>query len=253
MLPDPIEMVQHLQADAEMHRNVLSRALHDELGGLMISAFMDLASAEKDTRLNKKGHQRLTRARRTIASAIDFERRMVETLRPTLLDNFGLFAALRWQVDRDCRRAGILYAEEYPAEEADLSSRASIVLFRIVQDGVNVAIRQPSTRSVHISIDIDDTSINIRLAHDGERDMDGAQSRLDAFDICSMSHRVQGLGGQLAVNESDSNGIVYAAKIPLLRVTRRSGSAAQFPADDRTAVEFATSPYGAPSIAKDTE
>jgi len=220
MHPNPNEMVQHLQADAEMHRNALSRALHDELGGLMISAVMDLASAQKHVHLNEDGHQRLTRARQTLASAIDFERRMVESLRPTLLDNFGLFAALRWQVDRDCRHAGILCTEVYPPKEIDFRPQASIALFRIVQDGLNVAVRQSSVRSVHISIDIDDSAIGIRLVHDGEGGTSSAQNRLDAFAICSMSHRIQGLAGALTTTEQDDGKTVYAAKIPLVSVMR---------------------------------
>jgi two-component system sensor histidine kinase UhpB len=218
LLPNPNEMVQHLQADAEMHRNVLSRALHDELGGLMISAVMDLASAEKQVHLNEDGHQRLARARQTLASAIDFERRMVESLRPTLLDNFGLFAALRWQVDRDCRQAGILCTEVYPPKEIDFRPQASIALFRIVQDGLHVAIRQSSVRSVNISVDFDDSAIAIRLAHDGEGGASSAQNRLDAFAVCSMSHRTQGLGGTLTVTEQGDGKTSYAVKIPLVNV-----------------------------------
>jgi two-component system sensor histidine kinase UhpB len=220
MLPNPNEMVQHLQADAEMHRNVLSRALHDELGGLMISAVMDLASAEKNIHLNQDGHERLMRARRTLASAIDFERRMVESLRPTLLDNCGLFAALRWQVDRDCRHAGILCTEAYPSKEVDFRPQASIALFRIVQDGLNVAVRQSSIRSVHISIEVDDCAIAIRLVHDGERGTSSAQNRLDAFALCSMSHRIQGLAGSFTVSERSDGTTMYAARIPLISVLR---------------------------------
>jgi signal transduction histidine kinase len=219
MLPSPNEMVQHLQADAEMHRDVLSRA-HDELGGLMISAVMDLASAESHMGLNEDGHERLTRARQTLSTAIDFERRMVESLRPTLLDNFGLFAALRWQVDRDCRHAGILCTEVYPSKEIDLRPQASIALFRIVQDGLNVAIRQSSVRSVNISIELGDGAIAIQVAHDGEGGTSSAQNRLDAFALCSMSHRIQGLAGSLTLREQGDGRTAYAARIPLVSILR---------------------------------
>jgi signal transduction histidine kinase len=217
-------MVLHLQADAECHRHALSRALHDELGGLMISAVMDLASAENDTRLDERGHERLARARRTIGSAIDFERRMVENLRPTLLDNCGLFVALRWQMERDCRGTGIQCTEEYPSTEVDLTPQASIALFRIVQDGIHVALKQPSTRRVRIAIALEDPStLTIRIEHDGETCRESEHAVYDSFKICSMSHRVRGLGGELTVNESSAGGNVYAARIPLARLRRVGG------------------------------
>jgi two-component system, NarL family, sensor histidine kinase UhpB len=224
MLPDSADMVLHLQANTELQRHALSRALHDELGGLMISAVMDLASAEKDTRLDDGGHERLVRARRTIGSAIDLERRMVETLRPTLLDNCGLFTALRWQMDRDCRRAGIQCTEVYPSKEIDLNPQASIALFRIVQDGMNVALRQQSIGTVGIVIAQDDAAtLTVRIEHDGDAWREGPRATHDSFDICSMSHRVRGLGGELTVNESSAGKKLYTARIPLVSLLRVDG------------------------------
>jgi signal transduction histidine kinase len=222
LLPDPNEMVQHLQTEAETQRDLLSRELHDELGGLMISAVMDLASAESQLGGNEDARRRLARVRQTLASAIDFERKMVESLRPTLLDNCGLYAAVRWQVARDCRDAGIRCTETYPDAESGFAPEVAIALFRIVQEGLNVCVRQPSVTAVHVSIDMDDCAMNLRVAHDGGRVTDRAANRLDDYEVCSMSHRVHGLGGELRVIELDDGGVAYASQIPRSRILPES-------------------------------
>lgn len=211
-------MVQHLQTEAETHRNLLSRELHDELGGLMISAVMDLTSAESQLRGNEGAKRRLMRVRQTLASAIDFERRMVESLRPTLLDNCGLYAAVRWQVERDCRGAGIRCSETYPEAESGFNPEVAIALFRIVEEALNICVRQPQVTAVQVSIDIDDRAINLRVAHDGGHVTDRAAARLDDYEVCSMLHRVQGLGGELQVLQQSDGGVTYAARIPRARI-----------------------------------
>ena len=87
-------LVTHLQAAAERDKASTARALHDDLGCLMVAAVMDLAWVEK----NLDGHEdevrrRLARVRQTLGVAIDAKRKIIEELRPSLLDDIGLFAA----------------------------------------------------------------------------------------------------------------------------------------------------------------
>src|ERR1700689_1587309 len=93
--PDANELVAYVHASAEKVHARLSRQLHDEMGGLLVSAVMDVSFAEQTLPNDDRLRQRLARARATLAAAIDLQRKTVESLRPSILDNFGLFGAIR--------------------------------------------------------------------------------------------------------------------------------------------------------------
>ena len=96
-------IVTHIQRLAEHEKASLARELHDELGGCLIGAVMDLAVlAPRIVSLGEDSQHKLARLREALNSAITLTRRLTEQLRPTLLDNVGLFAALRWQLRNAC-------------------------------------------------------------------------------------------------------------------------------------------------------
>ena len=104
----------HLQGVSEQEKSALSRELHDELGGLLVAARMDLSWLQQRLATSDPGiEQRFKRIHESLSAGVDLKRRVVEELRPTLLDNMGLFTALRWQFKETCRRTGLaLYGND---------------------------------------------------------------------------------------------------------------------------------------------
>ena len=99
----------HLQGVSEQEKSALSRELHDELGGLLVAARMDLSWLQQRLPTSDPAiEQRFKRIHESLSAGVDLKRRVVEELRPTLLDNMGLFTALRWQFKESCRRTGLL-------------------------------------------------------------------------------------------------------------------------------------------------
>src|SRR5579872_2720923 len=96
----------HLQARAELEKSQLARTLHDELGGLLTAAKMDLSWLQ--SRVDSPTHQeRLAQLGSVLDEAMSLKRRVVEELRPSLLDHFGLATALRAYVEAACNKAGM--------------------------------------------------------------------------------------------------------------------------------------------------
>ena len=152
---DLSDLSTQLQTVAEKERAALSRELHDELGGLLVAARMDLSwleekvgSADPDIKAQFK------RVQDALQAGVDLKRRVVENLRPTLLDNLGLLPALRWQVSEACGRAGLNCVERYPSEELNLIPEASIAIFRIVQESLTNILKHAQARNVEVSVDI---------------------------------------------------------------------------------------------------
>jgi two-component system sensor histidine kinase UhpB len=211
-------MIARLLTSLEEDRACLSRELHDEMGGLLGSVIMDIEFAEQHVPLDVRLRQRLTRARGVLSNAIALERKMLETLRPSILDNFGLFEAIRWEVNRQCRRAQVECVETYPDTQPAFNSESAISLFRIAQELQRVALGQPGVKSTHLAVNIDQGMLNIVVSHDGE---EGAAENLkedDLFAICFIAHRARSLGGRMTVANDREGEILYRASLPLARL-----------------------------------
>jgi signal transduction histidine kinase len=107
-LNNTFEMVAHFQQLAEHDKTLLARELHDELGGLLIGAVMDLGLlAPRVAAMDEDFQHRIGRVRQALGGAIAWTRRITEELHPTLLDNVGLFAASRWLLKNACHRTDV--------------------------------------------------------------------------------------------------------------------------------------------------
>jgi signal transduction histidine kinase len=101
----------------------LARELHDALGGLLIGAVMDLALLTPVLAALPDDVQQLgLHVRQALGSAIELIRRIMEELHPTLLDNVGLFAAVRWQLKNICAKSEIRCTDDLPSTEPHLTS-----------------------------------------------------------------------------------------------------------------------------------
>ena len=222
------ELSTHLQALSEREKSALSRELHDELGGLLVAARMDVSwieerMAAEDLELRA----RFARVHDALQSGVEIKRRVVENLRPTLLDNLGLFPALRWQVADSCSRAGLGYVERFPPVEPRLLPDAAIALFRIVQEALTNIVRHAQAHTVEIVIEMQPEWLLLRVRDDGVGLPAERLRALGSHGLAAMRHRATALGGSWrAVPRGDRLGTEIEVRLPLNRVLLRSAAAA---------------------------
>jgi signal transduction histidine kinase len=211
-----VELSTHLQNVAEREKASLARELHDELGGLLVGARMDISWAELHLAKNDPELQlRLNRVQQNLSAGVDLKRRIIEELRPTLLDNVGLFAALRWQMKESCGSAGIKCIESYPDEEPRFKSEASIALFRIAQEAFSNILKHSEAKTAEISLDMDDETLLMRIIDDGIGIPVGQLTAIASHGLASMRHRVRALGGRLDVRSPAAGGTMLIVQIPI--------------------------------------
>jgi signal transduction histidine kinase len=214
--PNADQIIQRLQGDTEEERKTLARELHDDIGGWMVSAVMDVAWVEGHWEAAGLARDRLKRVRQTLTTAIDFERRMIESLRPSLLDTVGLFSALRWLVRDACRTTALVCTLELPATEPGFTAEASIGAYRLVQEGIGLALRTPGVTAVDVAVSAVSGGVTFRISNAGSAEMPVHPDEDAAFSICKMAHRARGLGGALRVERlSSPSATHYVATIPL--------------------------------------
>ena len=209
-----------LQRVSEREKRALARELHDELGSLLIAAKMDVSWLRK--RLPADDPDVALRWNRVLAGldeGVDLKRRVVEHLRPTLLDNLGLIPALKWVLEQSCRRAGMRCVERYPAEELRLTDDASIAVFRVVQESLTNIVRHSGASAVELAVDLSGGDLVLRIRDDGKGIAPDRMSNVvGSHGIASMRHRVTSLGGQWKIQSPPGGGTLIIVRLPLSNV-----------------------------------
>lgn len=209
----------HLQGVSEQEKSALSRELHDELGGLLVAARMDLSwLQQRMPTADPAIEQRFKRIHDSLSAGVDLKRRVVEELRPTLLDNMGLFTALRWQFKETCRRTGLRCTEVIPELEMKFNPDAAIGVFRIAQEALTNILKHAEARSADLSITIASDTFTLRISDDGKGIPSAAPATSTSHGLASMRHRIAGLGGIGEVRRGDPGGTIVTVSIPLSRM-----------------------------------
>jgi signal transduction histidine kinase len=209
----------HLQGVSEKEKSALSRELHDELGGLLVAARMDLSWLQQRLPTSDPAiEQRFKRIHESLSAGVDLKRRVVEELRPTLLDNMGLFAALRWQFKETCRRTGLECTESIPDSELNFNPEAAIGIFRIAQEALTNILKHAEATSAELSIDIEDDTLVLRVSDDGKGIPSYRLKTDTSHGLASMRHRIAALGGRWELESPSSGGTIVTAQIPMSRM-----------------------------------
>ncbi|HWX33644.1 MAG TPA: CHASE3 domain-containing protein [Steroidobacteraceae bacterium] len=209
----------HLQGVSEQEKSALSRELHDELGGLLVAARMDLSWLQQRLPTSDPGiEQRFKRIHESLSAGVDLKRRVVEELRPTLLDNMGLFTALRWQFKETCRRAGLKCTETIPDTELKFNPDAAIGVFRIAQEALTNILKHAEAKSANLAVGIEGDTFVLRVSDDGKGIPPHRLQTATSHGLASMRHRIAALGGSWEVKSPSSGGTIVTAMIPLPRM-----------------------------------
>jgi signal transduction histidine kinase len=213
---DASALIAHIQTAAENQKALLARELHDELGGLLVGAVMDLAWAEQHLSAPAAElRQKLVRARQTLAAAIDLKRKLIEDLRPTLLDNVGLFAALRWHLQSTCNLGSMVCKISLPDEERRFLPHVPIALFRIVQEAFAIIVAQCHPATTDFTVTVTDDVLTVVFVSTLGTSDDTGNGGLEPHALSAVRHRTAALGGEFSYGTESEHGIRVCAAFPL--------------------------------------
>lgn len=203
----------HLQEFSEKEKSELAHNLHDELGGLLTAAKMDLSWLQSRVE-QPLLQQRLAQLGKVLDDAMDLKRRVVEDLRPSLLDHFGLPTALRAYFESACAKAGMKCELAVSGDDEPVAREVAIAIFRIVQEGLTNAIRHADARSVRLEFGADAAHFRLKLSDDGR----GIDLQNPAFrwshGLTGMRHRIRALGGRFEIHSAPGKGTTLLAEVP---------------------------------------
>jgi signal transduction histidine kinase len=210
----------HLQTAAEKDKATLARDLHDEFGGLLTAAKMDLAWLQgRASAKEPEAHAKLAALASLLDEAMDVKRRVVENLRPALLDHFGLPAALQSYFEDTCKKAGINFTARIPDDFEQLGQDLAIALFRVGQESLTNILKHAKAENVELALVLSDSDYQIQISDDGvgiapER-LDGARSH----GLVGMRHRIESLGGRFTISTNPPHGTRILVIVPRTRAS----------------------------------
>ncbi|HET9670884.1 MAG TPA: CHASE3 domain-containing protein [Casimicrobiaceae bacterium] len=213
------ELSTYLQAVREEEKSRLARDIHDELGGILVGAKMDVAWAVQRAKTAlPEVAEKLDRALAILDEGVEMKRRIIEELRPTLLDNLGISAAIDWQVRQACERAGLHC--ELNLADIELPPEVAIALYRIVQEALTNIVKYASARNVDVDLIGDDEGVSLVVHDDGAGLPAGVESSRLSHGIAGMRQRVRALNGSFRIGSKPGSGTTIEVFIPVPQASR---------------------------------
>ena len=208
----------HLLNEAEAERLALARQLHDEMGGCLTAAKMDInwLQSHDPAVANTAISNKLRSASQQLDNAMNIKRRVVENLRPSLLGHFGLLVAIRAHFDDRCTEAGLKCVIKLSETLPKLKSSQELALFRVAQQALEAAIQHGSARSVTLSMEPEGDDVVMSVIDDGVVTWSANPPATFSDGLAGMRHRIAGLGGRLEVTSLAANGTRLRVTLPPL-------------------------------------
>ncbi|KAB2920943.1 MAG: PAS domain S-box protein [Dechloromonas sp.] len=209
----------NLESVREEERTHLARELHDELGQMLTALKMDLALLGKAIPARiKEAPPILGNMSAMIDEILGAVRRIAADLRPMMLDELGLKAALEWLAEDFTKRYQHIKCNLVIALEDHLiNGKAGIAAYRIVQECLTNIVRHAQADKVHIAVGIDQQHRLFITVHDNGRGAQEQDFRKNGFGLVGMRERVHALGGQFSFESTPGKGCSIDVTIPLPR------------------------------------
>jgi PAS domain S-box-containing protein len=210
------ELTAHAESVKEQERRLVARDIHDEIGSTLTGMKADLAWLKKRFAEDEDVMGKLTSMGELVDGAVQTANRIIQALRPGILD-YGIAPALEWQASDFAARQGLEVAFETNADDLALDIEQSTALFRVFQESLtNVAKYAKATR-VESELFATPTSVTLEVRDNGVGLAEGSLAKTASFGIRGMMERVRALGGWLDINGAPGKGTTVMLSIPRRR------------------------------------
>ena len=209
-------LLAHLQSVRENERTRISREIHDELGQALTALKIDLSWLIK--RLAKDQKPLLEKAK-LMSTLVDMNiqtvKRIAAELRPGLLDDLGLTAALEWQAEDFEKRTGIRCELTINPEDITVDRDRSTAIFRIFQETLTNIVRHAKAKKVRVNLKKKEDELILQVKDDGKGITGKQISSPKSIGLIGMRERVHYFGGRTKITGIRDKGTTVTVNIPI--------------------------------------
>jgi signal transduction histidine kinase len=194
----------------EEERRAVARELHDDVGQALSGLLMDVGGAAR-LESTAEIRPRLTAIQAKAEDVIDAVRRVALSLRPSMLDDLGLVAALEWQAREAGKRAGIPIQVVAREADGELPESHRTCIYRVAQEALRNSVRHAGASHISVRLERTAAGIALRVEDDGR----GFRPSARGVGMLGMEERLAHLGGRLRIDSAPGRGTTVTAELPL--------------------------------------
>jgi signal transduction histidine kinase len=209
-------LASRLQKVREEERTVIAREIHDELGQALTGLRLDVSWMKRRLPHDHEAVAQCASIVQRIDHTLNAVRRIATELRPSVLDQLGLAAALEWQGHEFATRTGIIVDIDLCADDIPVPDDLGSSAFRILQESLTNIARHASATRVTIRLRLSPKRLKLVVADDG---VGIAPDRLDgtgSLGLVGMRERALACGGTLDIARGERGGTTITLRVPLL-------------------------------------
>ena len=207
------ELSAHLERVKEEERASIAREVHDDIGGTLTGLKVDIAWLRKHFDQEANVTTKLHDMESLVDMAFSASKRIMLTLRPSVLD-FGIVPAMEWLVQEFRQRHGVSCLFECNSDDLQLGTLVSSALFRILQEALTNIAKHAKASNVKVHLFADNQMVSLEVRDDGAGFEIGAQAKPGAFGIRGIHERVEQLRGWVEIHSQHNSGTTLMLSIP---------------------------------------
>ncbi len=207
----------HIQDIREEERTNMAREIHDELGQQLTVLKMDVSWLKKRMIASEEPvKQKLNDLIVMLDETVKTVRRISSELRPSLLDDLGLVAAMEWQLGEFEKRSEIVTHFVHPQKELVLPDTIKTALFRILQESLTNVARHSGATSVNVTIELRDNTLSVCINDNGKGFDKDKIAEKRTLGILGMRERIAMIGGVYEIKSQPSEGTEVKVQLSLI-------------------------------------
>jgi len=210
-------LAERLQWVREEDRKKVARDLHDQIGQILTAIKMDMTWMSRHLPESEGAVlARLKESIQLINDGVKAVRTICSGLRPGVLDDLGLAAAIEWQASEFASRNGVQCQVSVPPIDLHLDGDRATATFRIFQECLTNVIRHAQAKSVRVALYQEEKSILLVVEDDGIGFCEsGFSNALGSLGLLGMKERAQFCGGDVQISSSPGNGTTVTVRVPV--------------------------------------
>ena len=208
----------HVQSAREEERTRIARELHDDLGQQLVALKMDVALLNQvpdgESQAVCRDLSQTLALQSQIDSIIASARRIAAGLRPPMLDDLGLGAALEWLAAEFRNRYGLVITVRNMTDQLALSATAATAMFRVVQEALTNVTRHAEATRVSVEMHVVQDEFRLHIEDDGKGvKLDGDRDK-KSFGLLGMKERIRQLNGRITFDSEPGDGFRIDIRLP---------------------------------------
>lgn len=207
-------LVARLVDTREDERLRVARQLHDELGQVLTALRLELGALALSADSPAQS-QRLSASAELVGASMATLRRISEDLRPLVLDDLGLHAALDWLAEQSSRRLGIEVTLRRDADEPPADPRVATAVYRAAQEALDNVERHARATDVALTLRREADTLVLTVEDNGLGVPAGALDQPSAWGLRTLDERMRLLGGALGLENVRGGGARLRLQVPL--------------------------------------